>query len=216
MFQRYSYSSEYLLAYLSYRKKINKHNIDKLSSYKINKILQNEDPQIRFLYLHNVLFRFNKSYYKEDYIYLDKLKKIINKHKIILNTQETQFLYLLEERIFTRIRTLKILDSYYPFLKNENLYARYKKGKVYFLDKDRYKTIIHGELLLTNKRIIIKAFEKQNDYEFYYNQMTETDLTSYGFEFYYGKEKVLIRTHDQLTLCNMIRRFQKNKWLSNK
>jgi hypothetical protein len=117
----------------------------------------------------------------------------------------------LEERIFTRLRKLKILDTFHPFNKGENLYAKYQDGKVYFLDKFYYRNIIHGEIFLTNKRILVKTLNKFSDYEFHYDQMKNFKYKVYGFEFGYGKEKVLIRAHDQLTLCNMMRRFEKNK-----
>ncbi len=213
MFRRYSYSTEYFLTYFSYRQKINKYNIDKLSATKINKILVDVEPQMRFLFLHNVIANFNRTFYSEDYIYLDKLKKIIKSNKIILNTKEIQFIYLLEERVFSKVRILKVLDTFFPLHKKENLYAKYQDGKVYFWDKNYYKNIIHGEILLTNKRIIVKPLDKYNDYEFDFVHMTNYSYQPYGFEFNYGKEKVLIRAHDQATLCNIIKRFEKNKWL---
>ena len=214
MFRRYDYSTEYFVTWLTYRKKINKYNINKLSASKINKILRGVDQQLRFIFLHNVLASYNKAFYEENFIYLDKLKKIILKNKIILNTKETQFIYLLEERIFNKVRTLKILDTFYPLMKGENLYAKYKDGKIYFWDNRNYKNIVHGQLLLTNKRIIVQAIDKTyNDYEFYYSQIKKHDFKPYGFEFNYGDEKVLIRAHDQSTLCNLLKRFEHNKWI---
>jgi hypothetical protein len=55
MFYRSNPSTDYLLTYLAYRKKINKYNIDKLTGYRINKILEDVEPQSRFTFLHNVL-----------------------------------------------------------------------------------------------------------------------------------------------------------------
>ena len=210
MFERKEYTLEYLLIYLEFKNQINKFNIEKLGHKKINKLFKNTSPQLKFIYLHNVLAKFNKYFYNEDFIYLDKLKLIIKNNKLVLNERESQFIYLLEERIFSKNRKLKSLDTNVKLLKNETLYVKYKRGYLYFLNQNYYKNIINGNILITNKRIIINSKENISNYEFFYYQIHNPEFKKYGFEFIYGKEQVLLRSHDQQTLCNIIKRFQKN------
>ena len=210
MFERKEYTLNYLLTHLEFKNKLNKFNIEKTSIQKINKLFKNTSPQMRFVYLHNTLAKYNKYFYKEDYIYLDKLRYIIKINKLILNAKEEEFLYLLEERIFNKNRKLKSLDTNITLLKNEKLYVKYKRGYLYFFSQNIYKNIINGEILITNKRIIINTENHFNNYEFYYSEMKKYWYKKYGFEFYYGEEQVLLRSHDQRTLCNIIKRLKKD------
>ena len=207
MFNKFEFSFQYFICYMKYKKKINVDNIDKLHKKKIDNILVNVDLNTKEVFIKNLLSKYHDKFYEESYPFLDKIKWIIHQNNIILNTREEQYMLLLEERIFSKIRTLKILDTHYPLNNSENLYARYSKGKTFIKRGNFFRIIRRGKLLITNKQVILQTPNNVANLEFNYSKMRCIQYTKYGFIFKYKKDVFLLRAHDQKTLCNFIGRF---------
>lgn len=72
-----------------------------------------------------------------------------------LNANEINYIYKLESYIFFLNRNIKSLIVSIELLKNEEAYFHYENLKLFEYDKKNYKSIISGDLYITNQRIVV-------------------------------------------------------------
>ena len=189
-----------------YDDQINADNILSLSSRNIKSIFKGEDEEYKEVFLHNLIDRWWNEQ-EQNFITFKNLKRIIKTSKIKLNQIEKHNLFLIEERIFSIDRHIKILEVSNPLLKDETVGAKFVNASVYTND-GKLKTFSEGDLLLTNRRILITS---SGELSFFWSNIEDPKYPAYGFDFKYKDERFVIRIHDQITLNNTIQNFAKKK-----
>lgn len=184
-----------------YADKVNVENIESLSRFKLKRIFKNEDKELVEKYLHNVLHRWAELNYKNDETSYAKFKKLIRKVGIELNEIEKHDLLILEERSFSLYRHIKILEVDVDLKKGETCGAKFTNSTL-SLHEEFINQLEKGDLLVTNRRIIVKGIQTHS---FLFTQMKNKTYENFGFEFMYGSKKYLIRIHDQITLNNTLK-----------
>lgn len=186
-----------------YSNEINKDNISKLSSRKINIILESESEKHRSQYIRFIIEEWLKSAIMNNSS-LKELKKIIKKSQINLNEIEIHNLLLIEERIFSIDRHIKVLEVSNELDEKEFIGAKFSKADIY-IKQDILKSYSKGDLLLSNQRIIV------GETSFSWNKISDIKYYNYGFQFKFQSKIYLIRIHDQETLNNTIKNFGKKR-----
>ena len=189
-----------------YKGIVDAENIFRLSKNKLRKIFKREDKDIKNIYLHNVIEKWwrNAEETEENF---KLLKKIIRRCEIVLNQVETHNIFLIEERIFAKTRHIKQLDVNID-LKNKEVVGVKYLSAILYNKKTTLKRNIEGDLLISNKRLIIKG---DNQIDFYWTNISNVKYENYGFEFKYKGAMYVIRIHDQQTLNNTIMNIYKKK-----
>ncbi|MCK5866822.1 MAG: hypothetical protein KAG14_00340 [Mycoplasmataceae bacterium] len=176
---------------------INKETISKMSMRKIIKIMHDDNMRDIGLYLHHVLDEWYKENQNNEDVFRD-IKRIIRVCKIELNIIEEHNLALVDERSFSRQRTVKELEVGIKLLQSETVGIKFLNAELSIHDGEKY-LLSEGVLLASNRRII---FLKKEDepVSFYWKKINERDFNISGFNFKYSKNKYMIRIHDQPTL----------------
>ncbi|TCG10707.1 hypothetical protein [Mycoplasma marinum] len=208
------------LIWAKYRTILNSENIETLSSKRINKIFENEDRDAKEWYLHLVVSQwFSKNNEILSRETLDKLHKIIKRCKLNLNEMEKHDLLIIEERIFSSERTLKILDTNHKLMFGEHVNARFKKCNLFieqdtqfnfkisnknqiWTNKKYWKIKSTGILLISNKKFIIET--KDSVEKILFKNIIKYKHTKTGFEFKTNDGNFLLKIHDQETLNRTI------------
>lgn len=190
----------------SYSNLVNKDNIESLSKKFLKNVFKDEEPKWREIYLHNVIDQWIKSNVQNRINY-KILCKIIKKSNIKLNQLEEHNIFLIEERVFSIDRHIKTLDVFNKLLDKENVGVKFINATL-FLKKETLSTIKKGDLLLTNKRLIIIGDE---NIAFHWITMSDPTYNNYGFSFIYLKKEYVVRIYDQITLNNTIKNFTGKK-----
>lgn len=191
---------------MQYGQLVNAENISSLKGSFIKKTFKDEEPDKKDLYLHNVINEWWENSKKSEDEF-DKLKKIIKRAKISLNQVEKHNLFLIEERIFSITRHIKVLEVSANLLPKEQVGVKFVNSTIYKKEKT-LSTLASGDLLLTNRRIIITGEEI---IAVYWSAIKNIKYGSYGFEFAHKEETFVIRIHDQDTLNNTIKNFIKKR-----
>ena len=190
-----------------YHELVNKDNIEKISHHSIHEIFLDEDPKLKYKYLHLVVDNwFNQKYQKTESSY-KTLRKIVKKTKLRINEIEKHNLLLLEERVFSLIRHLKSLNVDFKLLPSEKAVIKFVDAQLYFEGK-MLKQILSNDLIITNKRIIF-YLGTNNIKTFSWEKVRYIKYKEYGIVFSYKGVELVIRIHDQQTLANTLKNFFK-------
>lgn len=218
MFKRQTNFFQSRLLKHKYQHLINAQNIEHLSSFKVWRILKKESFQNKQWYLHHVLNQWFKDNNVVSIKFLNRLKRIIRKNKIILNELEHHNLNLLEERIFSRMRHIKVLNVNLKLFNKEISYVRFDLAQVYINNKVKLLQLLEGELLMTNRRFIIYNSTLNQTMSFFYRNIETFLFKHYGLEITTSKGTFLIRIHDQVTLNQTFKNLieKKIRWLHKK
>lgn len=204
---------------LQYYYRVNEYNIETISRFKVWRIFKHEDRKIKQIYLHNIIDRWTKNQVQLSVKFLSRLKKMIHKFKLQLNDLEVHNLNLVEERIFSTIRHIKVLNVNFKLHDKELTYVKFLNGEVYVLKNQHLKLALQGDLFMTNKRFIIYNHQKNQILTTTYRQLLDIKFHIYGLTFINNKnQQIVFRIHDQITLNQtFINLLQKRvKWLSRK
>ncbi len=195
-----------------YKNIINQYNLESISFFKFKKIFKDEDKLWKESYIHNLINKWFLNQ-KENEITFKKLKWIIFKSRIQLNQIEKHNLFLIEERIFSIDRHIKILEVNEKLFAKEKVGAKFTNAK-FFLNKELLIKLDDGNLNITNFRIMF--ITKQKIKYFNWNKIYNVKHEKYGFCFSFKNENFVIRIHDQITLNNTIKNLYRKinkKWL---
>ncbi|WP_127942713.1 hypothetical protein [Mycoplasma sp. ATU-Cv-703] len=188
---------------IEYGQRVNWRTIEVLSRFELWRIFRRESPRLVNLYLHQVLKQWIKRQNQNSETFLTQLKRLIRKLGLSLNELEQHNLNLIEERVFSTFRHIKVLDVNFPFYKKEFAAARFLSGELYQVKKaGRLVILLKGELLITSRRFIIAS--AQTHLSFSYRQLTRLSFETYGLQFGLAGHSTtyVIRIHDQITLIN--------------
>ncbi len=185
-----------------YKNDLNFKNIETISRWSIKKILKTESTKDREIFLHGLAAKWIFNSELSDDVLFTKLKKIIRKTRIILSDIENHKLFILEERAFSIDRHIKDILVNIKLRKKESVGAKFVKAKL-FSQKRKLKLIEKGDLLISNKRIILVFEEEITSFDFF--KMLEYEYKEFGFYFKLKTgQKYLIRIHDQEALNNTL------------
>lgn len=188
---------------IQYKSVLSEHNIANLSGFKIWRILKNESQNDRDAFMHFIISRWIDLQPIKDVNFLKSLKQIIRRSRIKMTDVDKYELTLLEERSFSEYRHIKVLEVSTELMPREYVGVKYVNAQLY-KKTQRLALLTEADLLVSNKRIILVEDEILL-HSFHWDQILTYTYTSYGFEFTYGKEKFIIRIHDQETLNNTIK-----------
>lgn len=188
---------------LQYKNKINEDNIESLSWFKIKKILKDETPKDREIFLHSIISRWIKIHETRDVDFIKNLKAIIRKTKIKLNNLDTYDLVLLEERSFSSYRHIKILNVSAELEAKEHVGIKFVKAQLY-QKTERLTLVLEGDLLISNKRIFFENVKDKAEM-FFWDEIISYSYENYGFSFKIKNVNYVIRIHDQESLNNTLR-----------
>ena len=202
-----------------YMDKINPKNLTTLLPWVITRIFKNEDRDIKEKYLKIIIQRYVDINFKLDPKFFNTLNRIIWKLKIELSAIEEHNLNLMEERIFSTFRHIKLLEVTQRKKKKEKVYSKFNDSNLYELRNDKLHCIYNGPLLITNMSFLFPSDAIEIKHSFDYKRVLDWELSEIGLKFeYYNEKKYLIRIHDNKTLIlnfkNLINK--KVKWLSKK
>lgn len=188
----------YKLMQKEYGDLVNRKNILHISRFRIWKIFKKESREYKNIYLRNVVSEWLDDFVGRDEILFSKIKRIIRKTKIKLTDMEKDGLFVLEERAFSEIRKIKIIEVNNKLYKGETVGVKYNKANLYDAN-GRYKKLFEGDLLISNKRIIFDEYKES----FRFSSVVGYSNKRNGFEFKMKDgRKFLIRIHDSKTLNN--------------
>ncbi|MCK5807190.1 MAG: hypothetical protein KAG91_02225 [Mycoplasmataceae bacterium] len=197
MFKRPFNPIERTLMKREYGKLINVDTISKLSMRKIIKLMPDENAKDIQLYLHLILNEWYELNIEDENIFRN-IKKIIRNCKIEINIVESHNLSLIDERTFSRQRTVKDLEVEIELKQSESVGIKFLNAELLKLNNERYE-LLEGTLLISNRRIIF-LYEDSEFSSFYWNRVANKQFLNNGFNFTYGRVKYIIRIHDQPTL----------------
>ena len=185
---------------LKWKQKINYKNILNYKKKDIKKIRKSlSDDEYNFL-MSKILNNYIKNNYKLDISFISKIKKIINMTNVKLSNKEIMKLRLIDEWVFTKNRKLKELDTNIPLDKNEYLYAQFENAHLFIKNGFLNREIFSGNLLLTNKAIILLKDTKV-EFKFFYSKIkNKSSFYDYGYEFILNKKKYILTIYNQITL----------------
>lgn len=204
---------------LKYRSQVNEHNIESLNRFKLWRIFKHEHIDIKQIYLCNIIDRWTQNQEQLSIKFLYRLKKLIRKTKLQLNNLETHQLNLVEERIFSSLRHIKVLNINFKLYTKELAFAKFTNSQTYKIKNNHMLLVLEGDLFMTNRRFIIYNQTSQKTISLYYRSWTNYHLTNYGIVLINGKnQQLILRIHDQITLNQtFINLIQKRvKWLAKK
>ena len=190
-----------------YKKLVNADNIANITSHELNRIFFDEDESVVDTYLHNVIDEW-WSKQEEDEQSFKKLKSIIKKTKIKLNQVDIHNIFLIEERVFSTDRHIKILDVNENLLDKEVVGAKFVDGRVY-IRREQLVPYRDGDLLFSNKRIIV--ISKTERLSFFWEAITKIEFKEFGFTIHFKGKEYVFRIHDQITLNNTLKNFLNKK-----
>lgn len=177
-----------------YRFYADEFSLEKITYFKVKKLWKKEGEKLTRLFFHNLISDWITNNYVEEDRFLVNLKKYIRKSQIRLNDFEQDQLLTIEERIFSKQRHIKLLLVNINLDKGEQAGAKFTDAILYkneaFCDQ--------GNVIFTNKRIII---EGHKNYNFYYDKLQIISGTDKGL-FIRELDDFLITIHDQKTLAN--------------
>lgn len=185
-----------------YQREIDSFNINKLPKRAIKKIFKEEDKTLVEGYLHNLLDSWFKREYKNTQPFFISLKKLIKRTGIKLNEIEKHDMLILEERVFSIDRHIKVLEVNFELKHHEKAGAKFTRAKLFRKMNNRLKQEDVGDLIFTNKRIILLGYEKK---AFSWKDITEMDYQETGFLFKINSLTYVLRIHDQIALNNTIK-----------
>ena len=126
------------------------------------------------------------------------IKGIIRSCKIDLNLVELHNLSLVDERSFSRSRTVKDLEVDIELASSESVGIKFMGAELLRFDGMKY-ILNEGILLISNRRIIF--MKDLNDHKsFYWHIIIKKEFKNSGFSFINSKTKYVLRIHDQPTL----------------
>lgn len=185
-----------------YQRQIDSFNINKLSKRAIRKVFKDEDSTLVENYLHNLVDAWFQREYQNDQPFFVALKKLIKRTGIHLNEIEEHDMFIIEERVFSIDRHIKVLEVDFELGRNEKAGAKFTRAKFFKKTNNRLRQIDSGDLIFTNKRIILLGYEKNT---FNWKDIIEKDYQDTGFTFKINGTNYVLRIHDQIALNNTIK-----------
>ena len=186
----------------TYQTKINSFNINKLSKKAIKDIFKDEDQTLAKDYLHILVDKWFQKNYENNQPFLNTFKRLIRKTNIALDEKEKHDLTILEERVFSIDRHIKVLEVDFKLLKHEKAGAKFTKAKMFEQKKAHLEQLDEGDLIFTNKRVLFKG---EQEWAFTWKEIEHKVFNDIGFTFTVGSKKHVLRIHDQIALNNTIK-----------
>ncbi len=210
MFKRYINPIKNKILKIQYGSIVNADNIISVSKFRIWMTFKNEDYDIINPYLHNVINDWANAQEIQNAKFYKTLKKLIKKTGIELNDIERHNLFLVEERMFSIDRHIKHIDVNFELLPKETVGIKFTKAS-FFKKTSRLNHIVKGDLLVSNKRIIMDV---ATPILITFKEITSYSFKKYGFQFTTSsKETFVLRIHDQMTLNNTLKNLFTKKQL---
>lgn len=188
-----------------YASKVHKDNIEKLSSFQIWRIFRYEKPEIKDLYLHNVIAEWYAEQKHGEYKTFAKLKRLIMKTKISLNNVECYEIDLLEERLFSQNRHIKALDVNFDLNPKEIVWIKFVDATIQWMS-ELQQEIKNGNLMFSQERIIVETGNPDESISIFYKNVKNIHFSNSGMEVQIKKPNIVfsISIHDNKSLLNTL------------
>lgn len=169
-------------------------SFENISLKRVKALYKKEGEKLVRPFLHHLISDWILANYQENDHFMVLLKRYLYKAKIVLNDLEEDQILTMQERIFSRFRHIKLLLVNTVLDKGEHAGAKFTNASLFC--EGNLLTI--GNLILTNKRIIL---EGTKNYSFYYDKVSKIKTSDEGLVIV-DLKSYLITIHDAQTLIN--------------